>query len=1079
MESIKLVIWDLDDTFWNGVLSEVDVSPIPENIEIVRTLTDRGIINSICSKNDLDAVKKKLTELGVWDLFVFPSVDWTNKGERIKQQIDAMQLRPVNVLFIDDSVVNLNEAKFVCPELNVADPGILSGLLDDPGLQGKDDRQHSRLEQYKILEEKAVAREASATNEEFLFQSQIQCEIIHDWIDELDRVYELIHRTNQLNFTKDRISKEQTADLFITADDSGLVHVSDKYGDHGFVGFYAVKDGVCLQFCFSCRTMGMGIEQYVYAEAGFPTLVVVGEVAGELNAVEKPAWINQEPSQGAPMGQEVIDKAPAKKAPNLLIYGGCILRPIHSFVEAELGSSQAIYDALETPLPVTNIPGVWKYDESCRESWLEGVSTMKPEAFDPRLGDVTVDYLLICLQAELRYWKYSKIDDPETHFYTSRLSTTNARSDILAGYTASKVTQDDLLDELRYLADHLQGKLIILTLPEYVKTGESKSAEYRERIALNDLARTLASEKSNVCLLAMGDYMTSEADSLDGSINHYTRQTGWKIALGLLELMGAREQACQVAVPPPVNALRIKTAVQSSTTDDVPEYAAYIRNGYFHVDCEIANRAQYQISYVCHLNRRSIEETDYAPTLSYRRALTQTGSYWATVSVRDRMDPSKEYRFNTQQVPFSEFNFTRYMDPQLDDFDDYLKGVPAFFQAYPDATRRRRRMISQIMLLKSHGVTIADYFIKRGITDVSFFSDAELYPILLQSLEGVNFHIRYRFTDDLVYSHVSDAGFGSCHSYSEWTGSYIGPLDTVLVAKPFIPIFDDTPFRVKQAKATPVLLYDILDQLVTDLLFNRLLPDLLQARGLDLPIVVFQMPSSAENRVVCSASDKQVAGLDESRILRSKAGDTTWTLPSVYEGIPLEELKETLRKPQYFRRADGVTIMRDSSGKHVNILGGFRRTPNQPTTGAPTVHMFGHQAVFGAGVCDDDTIASRLQLLLGDEYRVENRSNYWDLREWEENMLGGLIRSTEFGSGDVICIASQSYPAIGRAVIPTMRFEVMQKPLICIDCSSQFQAAGAPDLFLLGQSSLAPWGNQKVAELLRDTIHEARQTGVG
>ena len=50
MEKIKLVIWDLDDTFWNGVLSEDKVTFNERNIEIVKTLTDRGIVNSICSK---------------------------------------------------------------------------------------------------------------------------------------------------------------------------------------------------------------------------------------------------------------------------------------------------------------------------------------------------------------------------------------------------------------------------------------------------------------------------------------------------------------------------------------------------------------------------------------------------------------------------------------------------------------------------------------------------------------------------------------------------------------------------------------------------------------------------------------------------------------------------------------------------------------------------------------------------------------------------------------------------------------------------------------------------------------------
>ena len=51
---IKLVIWDLDDTFWKGTLSEGPIVSIAENIQLVRDLTDRGIVNSICSKNDYE-----------------------------------------------------------------------------------------------------------------------------------------------------------------------------------------------------------------------------------------------------------------------------------------------------------------------------------------------------------------------------------------------------------------------------------------------------------------------------------------------------------------------------------------------------------------------------------------------------------------------------------------------------------------------------------------------------------------------------------------------------------------------------------------------------------------------------------------------------------------------------------------------------------------------------------------------------------------------------------------------------------------------------------------------------------------
>ena len=36
INSIKLVIWDLDETFWQGTLSEEGIQVINENVEIIR-----------------------------------------------------------------------------------------------------------------------------------------------------------------------------------------------------------------------------------------------------------------------------------------------------------------------------------------------------------------------------------------------------------------------------------------------------------------------------------------------------------------------------------------------------------------------------------------------------------------------------------------------------------------------------------------------------------------------------------------------------------------------------------------------------------------------------------------------------------------------------------------------------------------------------------------------------------------------------------------------------------------------------------------------------------------------------------
>ena len=50
LDSIKLVIWDLDETFWQGTISEGPISFVENNIEVARKPTVRGVVNAICFK---------------------------------------------------------------------------------------------------------------------------------------------------------------------------------------------------------------------------------------------------------------------------------------------------------------------------------------------------------------------------------------------------------------------------------------------------------------------------------------------------------------------------------------------------------------------------------------------------------------------------------------------------------------------------------------------------------------------------------------------------------------------------------------------------------------------------------------------------------------------------------------------------------------------------------------------------------------------------------------------------------------------------------------------------------------------
>lgn len=292
---IKLVIWDLDETFWKGTLSEEGIKYNQKNHDLVIELTNRGIVNSICSKNNFDNVKETLLNYGIWEYFVFSAIDWQPKGLMIKQIIEKMGLRAVNVLFIDDNLLNLNEVIHMNPNINVCEPKFIKDLLALKYLEGKDDKKHSRLIQYKNLEKKVVDFELSTgSNIDFLKESNITVCLKHDCEKEIDRIHELVERTNQLNFTKKRVEKDILLEQFKDQSiESGYISVKDRYGDYGITGFYMIIDNKLEHFLFSCRTLNMYIESWLYKKIGKPELVIVGDVTSTLELNEDISFIKE------------------------------------------------------------------------------------------------------------------------------------------------------------------------------------------------------------------------------------------------------------------------------------------------------------------------------------------------------------------------------------------------------------------------------------------------------------------------------------------------------------------------------------------------------------------------------------------------------------------------------------------------------------------------------------------------------------------------------------------------------------------------------------------------------------------
>lgn len=212
---IKLIIWDLDETFWNGTISEQKVAPVKQACDLVLLSSKKGIVNSICSKNDEKPCIDKLKEWGLDKYFVFNSINWEPKGQRIKDTVESMNLRTCNVLFIDDNKLNLEEAKFFCPDIMTMMPDKIGELYAAVSMLDKNDEKLSRLESYKVLEKKNKIKKSIRVQMKNFCDRAISTLIFIRIVQEhIDRLHELIFRANQLNFTKVRSTKDETKALF-------------------------------------------------------------------------------------------------------------------------------------------------------------------------------------------------------------------------------------------------------------------------------------------------------------------------------------------------------------------------------------------------------------------------------------------------------------------------------------------------------------------------------------------------------------------------------------------------------------------------------------------------------------------------------------------------------------------------------------------------------------------------------------------------------------------------------------------------------------------------------------------------
>jgi FkbH-like protein len=267
----KCIVWDLDNTLWDGILVEDGAEKIRLRtgiIDVIRQLDRRGILQSIASKNHESEVLRVLSSLGIDEYFLYPQIHWQPKSESIKRIAQALNIGTDTIAFVDDQPFELEEVRAVLPEVASVDAAIAIELAqrsetDVPVTE----ESANRRRMYREQERREVALASSGGDYAvFLRSCGLRVRTVGLSDSNIKRVYELAQRTNQLNFSGNRYSEAELRAVMASAHlETHVIHCVDRFGDYGIVGFAIIdtREPRLLDLMFSCRVQSKRVEHAV------------------------------------------------------------------------------------------------------------------------------------------------------------------------------------------------------------------------------------------------------------------------------------------------------------------------------------------------------------------------------------------------------------------------------------------------------------------------------------------------------------------------------------------------------------------------------------------------------------------------------------------------------------------------------------------------------------------------------------------------------------------------------------------------------------------------------------------------
>ena len=283
---VKLIITDLDNTLWKGVLAEAD-EIIPLEVtegwplgyaEALLACKARGLLLAICSKNDAASTRENFVR--VWgrrlrlEDFCSVQTSWEPKPAGIARILAETNILPEHVLFIDDNPLEIAEVSHAYPAMRTlsGDPErwrytLLHAAETQVAEVSEESARRTELIQAKKAREEAAGsqdRDAWLSSLQLTLRMEVMADAAHP---RYARALELLNKTNQFNTTGQRWSGAEMQDWLASGGALLAASAEDRFAPHGLIALALLRNNVIEQVVLSCRIFGLGIETALLAAA--------------------------------------------------------------------------------------------------------------------------------------------------------------------------------------------------------------------------------------------------------------------------------------------------------------------------------------------------------------------------------------------------------------------------------------------------------------------------------------------------------------------------------------------------------------------------------------------------------------------------------------------------------------------------------------------------------------------------------------------------------------------------------------------------------------------------------------------